>query len=102
MTEEVLLSIDGFVAEIVLNRPRKLNAVTRAMAARLESLCAELDKNDQVQQARSTPDLIGLRAWLHDTDARVQRVGSRRWRTLKDMIEARHGTVARPLSAGRG
>lgn len=33
-------------------------------------------------------DLVGLRAWLHDDKARVQRVGSRRWRTLKEMIEA--------------
>jgi enoyl-CoA hydratase len=49
MTEEVLLSIDGFVAEIVLNRPEKLNAVTPAMASRLETLCAELDKNDAVR-----------------------------------------------------
>ncbi|MBV9754822.1 MAG: enoyl-CoA hydratase/isomerase family protein [Hyphomicrobiales bacterium] len=49
MTEEVLLSIDGFIAEIVLNRPRKLNAVTPAMAARLESLCSELDRNDEVR-----------------------------------------------------
>ncbi|SDR62034.1 short chain enoyl-CoA hydratase [Rhizobiales bacterium GAS113] len=49
MTEEVLLSVDGFVAEIVLNRPQKLNAVTPAMAARLETLCAELDKDDAVR-----------------------------------------------------
>ncbi|MBV8961797.1 MAG: enoyl-CoA hydratase/isomerase family protein [Hyphomicrobiales bacterium] len=49
MTEEVLLSINGFVAEIVLNRPRKLNAVTPAMAARIESACAELDRNDHVR-----------------------------------------------------
>jgi enoyl-CoA hydratase len=49
MTEEVLISIDGFVAEIVLNRPRKLNAITPAMAARLETLCAELDRNDAVR-----------------------------------------------------
>ncbi|MFI5012827.1 MAG: enoyl-CoA hydratase/isomerase family protein [Hyphomicrobiales bacterium] len=49
MTEDVLTSIDGFVAEIVLNRPRKLNAVTPAMAKRLETLCAEFDKDDAVR-----------------------------------------------------
>jgi len=49
MTEEILASVDGFVAEIVLNRPQKLNAVTPAMAARLEALCAELDKDDAVR-----------------------------------------------------
>ena len=49
MTEEVELVTDGFVAEIVLNRPQKLNAVTPAMAARIERLCAELDKDDAVR-----------------------------------------------------
>ncbi|MBV9738271.1 MAG: enoyl-CoA hydratase/isomerase family protein [Hyphomicrobiales bacterium] len=49
MTKEVLVSIDDFVAEIVLNRPRKLNAVTPGMAARIETLCAELDRNEEVR-----------------------------------------------------
>jgi enoyl-CoA hydratase len=49
MTEEVELVIDSFVAEIVLNRPQKLNAVTPAMAARIETICAALDKNDAVR-----------------------------------------------------
>jgi enoyl-CoA hydratase/carnithine racemase len=49
MTDEIQLSIDGFVAEIVLNRPRKLNAVTPAMAARLETICAALDTDDSVR-----------------------------------------------------
>jgi enoyl-CoA hydratase/carnithine racemase len=39
MENEVFLKKDGFVAEIVLNRPAKLNAVTPAMAAPLEALC---------------------------------------------------------------
>ena len=39
-------------------------------------------------------DLVGLRAWLHDDKARVQRVGSRRWRTLKEMIEAETAKAA--------
>ena len=33
MNEEVELVIAGSIAEIVLNRPQKLNAVTPAMAA---------------------------------------------------------------------
>ena len=49
MAEEVLLARNGFVAEIVLNRPQKLNAVTPAMAARIETLCRELDRNDAVR-----------------------------------------------------
>jgi hypothetical protein len=39
-------------------------------------------------------DLGGLRAWLHDDKARVQRVGSRRWRTLQEMIEAETAKAA--------
>ena len=46
-------------------------------------------------------DLIGLRAWLHDTDARVQRAGSRRWRTLRDMIEAETAAAAAKEAAPR-
>ena len=49
MTEDVLHSIDGFIAEIVLNRPQKLNAVTPAMAAHIEALCAAFDKDDAVR-----------------------------------------------------
>jgi enoyl-CoA hydratase len=49
MTDEVLLSIENHVAEIVLNRPQKLNAVTPAMAKRLETLCAEIDRDDAVR-----------------------------------------------------
>src|SRR4051812_43232605 len=49
MDNELLLKLDGFVGEIVLNRPAKLNAVTPAMAATLEQLCRELDRNDDVR-----------------------------------------------------
>src|SRR3954470_5104173 len=49
MDNEVLLTKDGFVAEIVLNRPAKLNAVTPAMAATLEELCHRLDRDDEVR-----------------------------------------------------
>jgi enoyl-CoA hydratase len=49
MEDEVFLVKDGFVAEIVLNRPAKLNAVTPAMAARIEVLCREADRDDGVR-----------------------------------------------------
>ena len=49
MDDEVQLVRDGFVAEIVLNRPAKMNAVTPAMAATIEQLCRELDRDDQVR-----------------------------------------------------
>jgi enoyl-CoA hydratase len=49
MTEEVILTIADAVAKIVLNRPRKLNAVTPEMAAALEELCAQVDRDDAVR-----------------------------------------------------
>jgi enoyl-CoA hydratase len=49
MENEVFLKKDGFVAEIVLNRPAKLNAVTPAMAATLEVLCRQIDRDDEVR-----------------------------------------------------
>ncbi|CEJ14960.1 enoyl-CoA hydratase/isomerase family protein [Phreatobacter sp. AB_2022a] len=49
MEDEVVLIRDGFVAEIVLNRPAKLNAVTPAMAARLQELCRALDADADVR-----------------------------------------------------
>jgi enoyl-CoA hydratase len=49
MEGEVLLHRDGAVAEIVLNRPAKLNAVTPAMSATIERLCRELDRDDEVR-----------------------------------------------------
>jgi len=49
MEDEVLLQKDGFVAEIVLNRPAKLNAVTPAMSATIERFCREIDRDDEVR-----------------------------------------------------
>jgi enoyl-CoA hydratase len=49
MTDEILLERDGAVAEIVLNRPAKLNAVTPAMSATIERLCREIDRDDSVR-----------------------------------------------------
>lgn len=49
MTEDVTLTIADAVAKIVLNRPRQLNAVTPEMAATLEELCAQVDRDDAVR-----------------------------------------------------
>lgn len=49
MEDEVVLIRDGFVAEIVLNRPAKLNAVTPAMTTRLAEFCRALDADDGVR-----------------------------------------------------
>jgi enoyl-CoA hydratase/carnithine racemase len=49
MTDEILVSVSGHIAEIVLNRPQKHNAVTREMAARLRDICAEADQDEDVR-----------------------------------------------------
>jgi enoyl-CoA hydratase len=49
MEDEVLLLRDGAVAEIVLNRPAKLNAVTPPMSAAIERICRDLDRDDEVR-----------------------------------------------------
>jgi enoyl-CoA hydratase/carnithine racemase len=49
MTDEVLVTVSDRIAEIVLNRPQKHNAVTREMAARLQDICAGVDRDDDVR-----------------------------------------------------
>jgi enoyl-CoA hydratase len=49
MSEDVQVKIENHVAEIVLNRPQKLNAVTPKMAAALEKVCLDIDRNEAVR-----------------------------------------------------
>lgn len=49
MSKEITMTIADFVAEIVLNRPEKHNAVTREMAAALQDACAAADRDDAVR-----------------------------------------------------
>ncbi len=49
MSENVKLVVEGAVAEIRLDRPEKLNAVTPEMAAALKRHCEEVDRDDGVR-----------------------------------------------------
>ena len=49
MPEEITFTVTNAVAEIVLNRPHKHNAVTPDMAAALEEICAKVDRDDAVR-----------------------------------------------------
>lgn len=49
MIEEITFTIADFVAEIVLNRPQKHNAMTPGMAARLQEVCLAVDRDDAVR-----------------------------------------------------
>ena len=49
MTDEIKLSVQDFIAEIVLNRPQKHNAMTQEMAANLQTICSTIDRDDSVR-----------------------------------------------------
>jgi enoyl-CoA hydratase/carnithine racemase len=46
---KVILSTDGHIATITLNRPEKLNALDPAMVAQLEAIAGELESRDDVR-----------------------------------------------------
>jgi enoyl-CoA hydratase len=51
MDEEnrILLTTDGQIATITLNRPHKLNAIEPAMLARLDEIAGELERRDDIR-----------------------------------------------------
>lgn len=49
MTSDIQTTKQDFIAEIVLNRPQKLNAVTPEMADAIGEICVELDADDEVR-----------------------------------------------------
>ena len=49
MTEQILVERGGAIATVVLNRPEKLNALTRPMWKRLGEVFRELDADDTVR-----------------------------------------------------
>ncbi len=49
MTDEIRVIKEGGVAELVLDRPAKLNAITPPMAAAIEEHCRDLDRDDAVR-----------------------------------------------------
>ena len=48
-SEPALLSIDGPIATITLNRPEAFNSVNLAIAQKLEQLGAEVEANDGIK-----------------------------------------------------
>lgn len=49
MNGEINISVADYVAEIVLNRPQKHNAITPQMAASLQEACLAADRDDAVR-----------------------------------------------------
>jgi enoyl-CoA hydratase len=48
-SENVILTTDGHIATITLNRPEKLNAIEPTMLARLDEIAGELERHDDVR-----------------------------------------------------
>src|SRR3954447_26151272 len=90
MDNEVLLKKDGFVAEIVLNRPAKLNAVTPAMAATLEELCRRLDRDDEVRAILVRG--AGERAFCAGSDLNARAISPPGWNSR---TRVKYATVLR-------
>jgi enoyl-CoA hydratase len=49
MTDTILIERDGFIATVVLNRPEKLNALTKPMWQRLGKVMRELSSDDTLR-----------------------------------------------------
>jgi len=49
MSDEIRTVKGDFIAEIILDRPSKMNAITPAMAAAIEHHCREFDRDDSVR-----------------------------------------------------
>ena len=92
MENEVYLKQDGFVAEIVLNRPAKLNAITPAMAATLEGLCRQIDRDDDVRVVLVRG--AGERAFCAGSDLNALAAYSSSWK-FRNRIE--YATVLREV-----
>ncbi len=66
MSDEILLTRDGAVATITLNRPEKYNALTFGMYQRLAEICTELPKEGGVRAIVVTG--AGQKAFAAGTD----------------------------------
>ena len=49
MTDTILVARDGAIATVVLNRPEKLNALTKPMWRRLGEVMTELSQDDDLR-----------------------------------------------------
>jgi enoyl-CoA hydratase len=66
MSENVLLTITNGIAEVRLNRPEKINAVTSEMAAQIARICTEVDSNTKVRVVLVTGE--GTRGFCSGSD----------------------------------
>lgn len=92
MDNEVLLNKDGPIAEIVLNRPAKLNAITPEMAEALEDFCRRADRDDDVRVIMVRG--AGARAFCAGSDLNALAKYPTAW-TFRNRVE--YATVLREM-----
>lgn len=63
---DVELKVDRHVAEIALTRPQKLNAITAQMAAEIERICIQIDRESDIRAVLVTGS--GTRAFCTGSD----------------------------------
>ena len=66
MSNEIQFSVTGNVGTIILNRPEKLNAMTRSMTASLKEFAANCNADDEVRVVILTAE--GDRAFCAGSD----------------------------------
>jgi enoyl-CoA hydratase/carnithine racemase len=98
----VLLSIDGQVATITLNRPEKLNAIDPAMLARLDEIAGEIERRDDLRVVVLTG--AGERAFSVGADINAWSALApldmwRRWVREGHRVFARLARLRQPLIA---
>ncbi|WP_213993438.1 enoyl-CoA hydratase/isomerase family protein [Sodalis sp. dw_96] len=49
MTDHIIMNLHDSIAEIIINRPEKMNAITPEMSEDLARICADIDKDDGVR-----------------------------------------------------
>jgi len=103
MNETVLVERDGFIATVVLNRPEKLNALTRPMWARLGEVMRELSADDELRcvvirgagtRALSPGNDISEFETERSNSAQAQAYGEAMHGTIAALAGCRHPVVA--------
>src|SRR5262245_61579047 len=101
-SENVVLTAEGYIATITLNRPDKLNAIEPAMLARLDAIVSEIERLDDVRVVLLTG--AGERAFSVGADinawSALQPLDMwRRWVREGHRVFARLAQMRQPLIA---
>ena len=103
MSEEILVERDGAIVTVVLNRPEKLNAMTKGMWQRLGQVMTELDADESLRcivlrgaggRAFSPGNDIGEFETARSNPEQAKAYGEVLHVALKAVADCRHPTLA--------